>query len=321
MYDVITIGGATLDVFIHCPDMEQKEMDGQQKIVLPYGGKVEVDNALFETGGGATNTATTFARQGLKTAVVAKIGKDFPGEKVINKLHGENIGTDLIIQDPNDTTDFSTIIWKEGQGNVLLISRGKGRLEVADKHWDQMNPKWFYITSIEGNIDLVKKVTEVKIDTKIAWNPGRMELSQKEKLLELLPQIKLLILNKKEVSLILEKEENLNDLNHLSEIREKLKCKHILITDGHYGSYFHNGSNWTWSDSFRVDRRETTGAGDAYGSAFVAGLIKELSEEQRFKLAAANAASVVSHPGAKAGILRENQVEEWMKKELLIKVL
>lgn len=319
MYDVITIGGATLDVFIHCPDMEHIDVNGQKKIMLPYGGKVEVDKSIFETGGGATNTATTFARQGLKTAVVAKIGKDFPGEKVIKRLQEENIDTNFVVQDPSDTTDFSTIIWKEKEGSVLLISRGKGKLEIVDEHWDQMKPKWFYICSVEGNTDIVKKVTGIKNDAKIAWNPGKMELSQKEKVFELLPNIDLFILNRTEAAILTDTNpENTDELlKKISELPAQMK----LMTDGHNGSYFYNGTSWTWSDSFRVERIETTGAGDAYGSAFVAGLIKELSDEQRFKLAAANAASVVSHPGAKEGILRENQVEEWMSKSLEIKSL
>jgi sugar/nucleoside kinase (ribokinase family) len=319
MYDVITIGGATLDVFMHCPDLQHTEMDGQKKVMLPFGGKVEVDNALFETGGGATNTATTFARLGLNTAVVAKIGRDFSGEKVLNRLHEENINTDFVVQDRNDSTDFSTIVWKQDEGNVLLISRGKGRLEVTDEHWDQMKPKWFYISSVEGNVDLVKKVTEIKKEGKIAWNPGKMELSQKEKVLELLPNIELFILNRTEAALLTNQDSN-NTESLLNEVRQ-LGSKTKLVTDGHNGSFYFNGGNWQQSAAFTVDRVETTGAGDAYGSAFVAGLLKELSDEQRFKVAAANAASVVSHPGAKEGILRENQIEEWMSKNLEIKTV
>ena len=319
MFDVITIGGATLDVFIHCPDMEHVEINGQKKIAFPQGQKVEVDNALFETGGGATNTATTFVRQGLNVAVVAKIGKDFPGEKVIKKLQEENIDTNFVVQDENDTTDFSTIIWKGHEGNVLLISRGKGRLEIADEHWDKMKPKWFYITSVEGNTDIVKNVTDIKNEAKIAWNPGRMELSQKEKVFELLPNIDLFILNRAEAALLTDTNSESTDelLKKVSELPARMK----LVTDGHNGSYFYNGTSWIWSDSFRVDRRETTGAGDAYGSAFVAGLVKGLNDEQRFKLAAGNAASVVSHPGAKQGILKNDQIEEWMQKNLEIKSL
>lgn len=316
MYDVITIGGATLDVFLHCPEMEHVEIKGKIKIALPHGQKVEVGSALFETGGGATNTATTFSRQGLKTAVLAKVGDDFAGEKVMTQLEKEHVDTSLVVKDPNDTTDFATIIWKNGAGNVLLVARGNGRLESAQIPWDRLSTSWFYLSSIEGNLAVVKELVDKNADVKTAWNPGTLELSQPEMIREVLPSITLLILNRKEASLLTKTSttEIHSLLSEVSHLPPSMK----LITDGHNGSYFHDGKKWTKSAAYQVDRVETTGAGDAYGSAFVSGLIKGLTTEETLKLAAANAASVVMHPGAKAGILTEKQDKEWKDKDLEI---
>lgn len=321
MYDVITIGTATLDVFIHCPEMEHIDINGQVKIAFPHGQKVEVGSALFETGGGATNTGVTFARQGLKTAVMAKIGKDFSGEKVIQKLTEEQISTEFLVEDSNDSTDFATIIWKEGQGNVLLVARGKGKLEVVDEQWEKLDTQWFYITSVEGNLEIVKKTAEISSTkgTKIAWNPGKLELQQKELLKTLVPHIELLIINRKEAALLTDK--NAEDITVVLQSIELLPCRTKLVTDGHNGAYFYNGQHWLHSEAFKVERKETTGAGDAFGSAFVVGLLKGMMAEEALQLASANAASVVTYPGAKQGILKENQIEEWMNKELKIKLL
>jgi ribokinase len=319
MYDIISIGGATLDVFLHCPDLQQGEIDGQKKIVFPYGQKTEVGSVLFEIGGGATNTSTTFARLGLKTAIIAKIGKDFSGERIIKKLKEEAISTEFIIEDPEDSTDFSTILWKEKEGSVLLVSRGKGHLEVTDEQWKNIQTKWFYISSVEGNLDIVKKVIELSKanGAKIAWNPGKMELSQKDTVKELLPTIELLIVNRKESAILTDQDGN--DTDMVLKAVKDLSAKTKLVTDGHNGSYFYNGTNWTWSESFTVEKRETTGAGDAYGSAFVAAVIQDLPEHDRFKLAAANAASVVMHTGAKQGILKKEELDSWIQKDLQVK--
>jgi hypothetical protein len=39
---------------------------------FPLGAKIDVDQVYFDTGGGATNAAVTFARQGLGVATLAK---------------------------------------------------------------------------------------------------------------------------------------------------------------------------------------------------------------------------------------------------------
>ena len=88
MFDIITIGSATLDVFLKCNHLHinthlSEESGESKEMCLPFGKKIEVDDALFDVGGGGTNAAVTLARQNLNVAVIAKIGKDFAGEKVL----------------------------------------------------------------------------------------------------------------------------------------------------------------------------------------------------------------------------------------------
>ena len=56
-----------------------------------------------------------------------------------------------------------------------------------------------------------------------------------------------------------------------------------------------------------VDR---TGAGDAFGSGFVAGLIQASRIEYAIRLGSANATSVVEYVGAKKGIVTKNDFEK-----------
>lgn len=313
MYDVITIGSATLDVFLCCINLTLIESDGKKNISFPYGAKIEVDDVLFETGGGGTNSATTFARQGLKTAVIAKIGADFPAEKVLKRLQEEHIDTDLMVRSKDDTTDFSTIIWAPYKGSVILVNRGKGRLESSDVRWETLQTKWFYIASVEGNLEIIKNCKKALI----AWNPGRRELTQPEAVTELLGNVEVLILNRREATQLMNI--STDDITQLLNGAAKLPPRYVVITDGHNGSYLRTDNHWIHAGVFSVDRKEATGAGDAFGSAFVAGLLQGLSNEDCLKLASANAASVVTSPSAKQGILSAETVKEWMEKELGIR--
>lgn len=342
MFDVITIGSATLDVFLRCSHLHANihlsEGEGERKeICLPYGGKTEVEDVLFEVGGGATNAAVTFARMGLSVAPVAKIGQDFAAAKVIDELTKEKVNTTLLVQAPDGQTDFATILWAPNFGTTILVYRGKNGLQLENLPPQMPQAKWSYVSSTDGNIDLIPRImnhacppsADASGDCRresrimIAWNPGRKELEQKEKLLSILPNVDLLMLNKMELCELLNLAEM--ETQQLLTQAATLPCKSLIITDGHNGSYYCNNNlrlggqgKWLHAESFQIERLETTGAGDAFGSAFIAGKVKGLNDTDCLKMGSANAASVVTQPGAKKGILSWEQMQNWLGKELKI---
>ena len=64
-FDVLTIGSATEDVFLTLADSKiiRVEDDSEERayLALEYGAKIRTSDVVIETGGGATNTAVTFA--------------------------------------------------------------------------------------------------------------------------------------------------------------------------------------------------------------------------------------------------------------------
>jgi len=82
---IFTIGGATFDIFVQT--QEQSIMSfmtpdsSQMWLGLPHGGKVKVDRVLEAFGGGASNTAVSFARQGYDVCFIGKVGKQY-GDQV-----------------------------------------------------------------------------------------------------------------------------------------------------------------------------------------------------------------------------------------------
>jgi len=312
MFDVVSIGSATLDVFLRSRGLRKKE-NGALEICVPYGAKVEVEEIEFESGGGGTNSAVTFARQGLKTASIVKIGNDFAGKKVRQDLEKEGVNTSLIVEEKGDT-DYSTILWTADGGRTVLVYRGKTRLEVKDIDWGKIKTKWFYISSVEGNLKIVSQISNVKI----AWNPGGRELGQRKKVLELLPRIELLNLNKEEMEELLGIRKNWKlETKELLKKAQGLPCRWVVITDERNGSFFWDGRGWLWAGIYEdAPRIETTGAGDAFGSGLVAALVKGFSLKDSLRVATANASSVVGQIGAKKGILRKKDWEKWKDKPL-----
>jgi len=328
MFDIISIGSATLDVFLRAKGLEVEKQDGAKEICVPYGAKINVEEIHFESGGGGTNSAVTFARQGLKTASIIKIGDDFAGKKVKRDLEGEEVDSSLIVEEKGGYTDYSTILWAPDGGRTVLVYRGKSKLEVEEIPWERLKSKWFYISSVEGNLEIIKKIQKfkgfkgLKGLIKIAWNPGGKELEQREKALALLPAIEVLNLNKEEMEKLLKMEDGRWKMEELLSEAQNLPCRYVVITNERNGSYLWNGKIWLHAGIYKdAPRIEATGAGDAFGSGLVSGLIKGFSLENCLRLASANASSVVGKVGAKKGILHKREVKTWMSKKLNIQEL
>ena len=89
MYDIITIGAATRDVFLvsnaFVAIKSKKFATGAGECVA-LGSKIEVSNLVLTTGGGATNAAATFGSLGFRTAAICRVGDDSPGKDVVEDL-------------------------------------------------------------------------------------------------------------------------------------------------------------------------------------------------------------------------------------------
>ena len=87
----------------------------------------------------------------------------------------------------------------------------------------------------------------------------------------------------------------------------------LIITDSTKGAYaLHQGMMFK-SATTKATSISRTGAGDAFGSGLVAGLIKYKDLKKALQLATLNAESVIKHYGAKKGILKTWPTEKQLK--------
>jgi len=311
MFDVVSIGSATLDVFLKSPDLkllETKEVFSGQAIIVPYGAKCEVKKLVVASGGGGTNTAAGFSRLGLKAAVLARCGWDFAGRMVRKELKKEGIDDSLLIQLEKEETDYSTILIGPDGGQTILVYRGGTKLEKSLIDFEKLSTKWFCISSIEGNLDLLAGLIKFaqKNKIKVAINPGRREIEQKKKLLPLLKKVDVLVVNQEEAAQLIGKKP-------AALVSEGI----VVVTRGVKGVYlFDQKDRLLKADGFRVEMVDATGAGDGFFCGFVAGLIKGWKLEKALKLGISNGAAAVTEIGAKTGLLYEKNIHNWLQKPL-----
>jgi len=303
-FDIVSIGAATVDIFITSPSIKLTN----NILSFQASSKNETDSDLICSGGGATNSAVTFSRLKLKTSCISLLGRDPLSEYVLNDLNKEKINTSFLRYSKKDSTDFSVIIVGPDGSRTAFTNRGTSRLEASCIPWSKLKKiRWFYITSLEGNLDLLETVIGFAKDygISLAINPGSREIASPRRLLSLISHTDFLLLNQTE-------SEALSGLSSVSSSFWKFfqnLSPTVAITNGRLGAHFLTTTDHLYSPIINVSPVDETGSGDAFGSAAVAALIYGHSPETALEWGIKNSASVVSCLGAKKGILNLKQIK------------
>jgi len=330
MFDVVTFGSATRDQFIISENFQTLKDDvfvSGKGLCVPLGSKIYVDDVVFATGGGGTNTAATFALQGLKTAYVGKVGDDPGGNAILQELKEFGINTGFVLKDKKLKTAYSVILSSLGNERTILVYNGAcHQLKKSDISWRELKKaEWFYISGLSGES---AKLFEPLIDfayenrIKIAVNPGEAQLKMGiDRLEPLLNKIDVFILNKEEATFL-----TCLPYNAEKEIFKRLDLwvrGIVVMSKGPDGVKVSDGRDIFEAGIPKSGLVDRTGAGDAFGSGFVAGLIQkaDLSDKpaaiaHAIQLGTANATGTAQDLGAKTGLLREGQWGPWKKVEV-----
>lgn len=308
-YDIITIGAATRDIFMSSDAftvMDDPTSPSGKEQCLNLGSKIDIEHIIYATGGGATNAAATFAAAGLKTAFVGRVGCDEDAESVMRDLRHYGIDTRFVVQDPKHRTGMSVILSASSLDRTVLVHRGASEaLTVRDLPFASAKSNWVYMSSLAGNFQIFNAVAKSCKQHKglIAWNPGGQELNQKEKLRKALKQLAILILNTEEANDLLGT--HMRSMHELAKSMRAVTRGIVVLTDGDRGAMALAGNELFFCEPKRSVRVvERTGAGDAFGSGFLAGLLKSRGNiTSALQYAAANAESVIGSVGAKDGVL------------------
>jgi ribokinase len=311
-FDVISIGSATVDIFVHSKKLllqKNSRFPSGQSLSLDYSSKNEIDKFLICSGGGATNSAVCFSRLGLKSAPLSLVGSDLLKNYVIADLKTDHVPDQFILSPKLEKTDFSVILVSSVGGRSILVNRGHTTLKPSLIPWSKIKKtSWFYLTSLEGNLDLLEQLIGFALENniKIALNPGSREISQTQKLTSLLKHLDFLLLNQQEAEALLNT--TFSQSNFFPRL-QKLGPTHIGLTRGRLGAHILSADSNLFSPIFKSKAVEETGAGDTFGATFVSALIYRQPVRDALFWAMKNSASVVSHFGAKTGLLTLKQIK------------
>jgi len=311
MHDIITFGSASWDVFLKPKKFQilgGKKFARAKGLCLDLGSKIDLEDIFISSGGGGTNTAATFAKQGFKTAYCGRVGDDVFGQEIIKELKSLKVDTSFVLKTKLKLTNYS-VIFNTGpkKDKTVLAYRGASELLTKkDIPWKKLKAKWFYLAPLSGKSAglteyLVNFAYRNKI--KIAFNPGKSQLFLSQNTLKrILKKVDVLFLNREEASLLTKLPFNKQDQVFRKLDQMTLGIALIGTSKGMKASDNKRIYQFKSSRNKVVDK---TGAGDAFGSGFITGLIRKNDIEYAIKLGMANSASCIQKWGAKQGLLKK----------------
>lgn len=302
LYDTISVGSATLDLFLKSSQFEVRKNDEDTPdLCLSYGSKIDVDDFAMQSGGGGTNTAVGFSRLGLRAAVIAEIGKDMAAQSILLELAKEKVDTSLIIQEADERTAISALLVSSEGGRSAVTARGAASmLTLSDVDLEKLHAHWMHLSSI-GNNRLLKALAShcKKQRIRFSWNPGGAELSSivdgELHLHEVYPTV--FCVNKEEAQRII-------DAGYEIETAGET----VIITDGKNGGRYFENKEWHTYKPLPVKPVQETGAGDAFICGVAAAYIYDRRTAEAIEWGKKNAASVVKQMGAKTGLLYQKDL-------------
>ncbi|MDD5431248.1 MAG: carbohydrate kinase family protein [Candidatus Pacebacteria bacterium] len=323
MKDIICIGSATRDNFLELDfnTINWPKTPLKKAIVLPFGEKLEVKKIFSTIGGNSANASVTFSRQGFKTACFAKVGNDLSGKELRTRLEKEKVDPILAIS-KNEPTAYSVLLLKNGERTILGYHGASNTFVKNDIKWNSLRAKWWYLSLAGDSIKLFKPLMAFarKNKIKVAFNPSGYHLKHgRKQILSSLKDLAFLVLNAGEAAALTGI--SFNRERQVFQKLDKLTPGIVAVTDGPRGVTVSDGKYIYKAGIFKEKKlADRTGAGDAFGSGFVAGLMRKNDIKYAIRLATANATAVVEKIGATEGILIKNDFNAPRFKNFKIRV-
>lgn len=308
MARIVSIGAALQDIYlIDRDDFGASEVDGELVLgKIAVGSKVDIDKLVYRVGGGGVNSAITFARHGHEAIFIGNVGRDSAGTAVVKALNCEGVDTSYINVLGCKTTGTSVVLLDTKTGErTILTCRGASEQfgNFSEDDLDLIAPDWVYVTTLRGDMDSLERFFKRahELGAKVMFNPGVRELTAEilPRLTKLLKYVDILNVNKSEAAKIVPGvvlTELVARLGHYAAT--------VIITDGSMGGIATDGKQTFRFGIYEdVKMKDATGAGDGFGSAFLAAIASGRKFRDAIVFASANSTSVVCKLGGNEGAL------------------
>jgi ribokinase len=299
--DVVGFGAMNID---HLCQVKELVVDGEQSVT----------DFVSIPGGSAANTIYGLARLGIKTGFVGTVGVDKSGKALIDDFQTSAVDISQIRVKEAETGATTCLSDKLGRRAIYVSPGANNMLDRKDMDIDYFNQaRLVHMSSFASDkqlklqVDLAKKL---KDSVRLSLAPGMIYVTKGLKALApLFKKNFVAFMNREEI-------ERLTGKDFQAGARElvKIGCHIVVVTlgkgldrgkSGIVTAYILDGKKEHEVMSKRLSRKsgpETTGAGDAFATGFLFGLLKDKSIEECGRLGDIVAGFAIEKVGARKGL-------------------
>jgi len=301
MLDIIGIGDTNVDLIIkvdHIPAHDEK-VKGKLLGKFP--------------GGVVGNFCSAAAKFGAKTGVVAKIGNDEFGKICINDFIKRGIDVHGMVQKEDAETYFCVIHLDHTGEKALTIIETSGFLpkqeEIDLKYASQA--KYVHMTTLDVALadfvfaQLHQSGCALSLDIEATASQAEVEIWD-----GIFSRLDIAFPNMAGLAALTKT----NDIDKGAAILLEKGVKLVVVTCGAQGVKIYKRDYFYEHPIYKVNVKDTTGAGDCFNAVFIACQSKNWPIEKSAKYASAAAAMTIQKVGAREGLPTCDEVELFLKK-------
>jgi sugar/nucleoside kinase (ribokinase family) len=291
---------------------------------LPRPGElVAVDAIRTKAGGCAANVAIDLLKQNLTVSLVGCIGRDAAGETLEKELRAARVNCDHLVYTTEYPTSETVILLVEGEDRRYLHTFGANQaftIRHIDRQW-LTELDVFYLGGLFAMPGIVtdellavlafcreQKVITV-VDVVLPTNFQRA--SEMEKLL---PYVDWFLPNDAEAAVL---SGETDPLKAISVFRD-WGARGLVVTLGERGAVGVQGNECWRSNAYRWPTVDPSGAGDAFASGVITGIVNDWDFARSLIYASALGASATRAVGTTDGVLTDVEAEQLVTEQPVI---
>lgn len=297
--DLIAVGNLNIDLI------------GKIKKLPARDEKLLLEEFARRPGGGAANFAVACSRLGLKSGLIGCVGSDEFGMEILSDLERENVDkTHVKIVDAPTGLVFALSTPK---GDHFLVAYRGANLSLKPDDIDDdyvRKAKLLHASSVTPEVALAVGSKAEKYGLLASLDLGA-ELAELKmgKLLEIIELFDIFFMNLRTYKKVFRERPSKRGI--LKNFPEGLEV--LVVTMGARGAIVTDGKSVASGPSYRVEVRDSTGAGDAFAAAFDVVWLRGGDLEKAIKYALAEAAIKIQHLGAREGLPTMEELEEFVR--------
>jgi len=269
------------------------------------GSKIDGCGLTVQGGGPVPNVMIGLRRLGHSTALITAMADDLTGKMGVEELAREGVDTRLVVYKRGSSDTAVGLIEKGSGRRTMVLNRliGVAARDVAISRLPR--PRIVHIDGRDMPACLKLARWGKKIGATVCFDIG----SVRNDVSEIFPLVDHLVV----ADAFALPFTRTRSVRKAVDVLRTLCPGTVVVTEGTRGALGWENDNYVRGRAYKVKNVDTTGAGDAFHTGYIYGLLHDYDLAGRLRFGAAVAALKCTRMGARAGIPNLRQVQRFLK--------